>query len=512
MIQKVLKRLKLNPSEIFFLKTIGAFIRASNLFKSSRDVNSRRVLIQIPADYYYMALFFSAKVNLAKDNPTHFFGLWHYNIVLSPIDESLQWMRHWGRALFNLIDRYKWTKLHNVPIFEGTFSLSVGMIDALRNRWRAYNLWRSLKTKQDVLNIRFDGTVYGDLIYDTYLRFRVQPTVELTDWYLYDIIRKCLDAQVASRKFLLQRKIDLFLSSYASYVQHGVPVREALKLGIKVYTAGTLLPRFKQLSLSDTSHTPAHWLYQEEFRCIENSDAARAEAKFQLESRFKGGRDLATVYMKDSAFSSNDIPMPSGIDGVIFLHDFFDNPHCYRYLLFEDYWEWIIFTFSIIRQHRLNIAVKAHPNELPESARVVAQLKKLFPDIQWLDKKISNKTIFKSGIKCGISVCGTVIHELAYHGIAALAAGDHPHIAFDIAITPKSKQEYEQCLINYRQLTPPGNAKEQVLEFYYMHVIAKHKEPYIMIDDYDFRRISQHNEIGSLERFAIEYVTMRSKL
>jgi len=100
---------------------------------------------------------------------------------------------------------------------------------------------------------------------------------------------------------------------------------------------------------------------------------------------------------------------------------------------------------------------------------VVEQLKKLFPRVQWIDPKTSNLTIFRSGIRCGISVYGTILHELAYHGIPALAAGDHPHAAFDIAKTPATVEEYRQCLINFRALTLSANVQDEVLAFYHMH-------------------------------------------
>ena len=499
---KIIARVKLDPSERLYVTMFNAWLQSTEV--PEKPTKTQSVLFQIPVDYYYACLFLSAKLNFRKTKAVNFFGLWHYNIVLTPRDENFQILRRWGRHLFNLLDRLKWTKIHDIPKFEETFSLAVGFFDRLRNWATAYTLWKSLISKQDVLNINHKGTYCGDLIYDTYLRYRVQPTVDIDDPYLCYVIRQCLNAQTASRNFFNRHGIDVFISSYASYVQHGIPIREALQQGIYVYTAGSFSQYFKKLSLTDTTHTPAHWLYREMFSEIPDKNKARAAAKTELERRFNGSLDRATAFMKGSAFAANDIAMPQGIDGVLFLHDFFDNPHCYRDLLFEDFWEWTVFTIEVIRRHKLNIAVKPHPNQLPESIMVVTALKNLFPDIHWLDTRISNGTIFKSGIRCGISVFGTVLHELAYHGIPALAAGDHPHIAFDIAITPKTRDEYEQCLINYKMLTLPDNAKEQVLNFYYMHIIHNKEEPDISIDDYDFRKIARQNVSLSLEKFATE--------
>ena len=38
-----------------------------------------------------------------------------------------------------------------------------------------------IKTKKDVLKIEFDNVVYGDLIYDTYLKSQIKPTLNIND-------------------------------------------------------------------------------------------------------------------------------------------------------------------------------------------------------------------------------------------------------------------------------------------------------------------------------------------
>jgi len=117
----------------------------------------------------------------------------------------------------------------------------------------------------------------------------------------------------------------------------------------------------------------------------------------------------------------------------------------------------------------LNIAIKPHPNQISESSILLDEIKKKYPDSKWISQNINNKMLMNSGIKCGISVYGTVLHELAYHGVPAIAAGDHPHVSFDIAYTPNTKDEYRKLLISYRKLKVKKNVKQEVMKFYYMH-------------------------------------------
>ena len=215
--------------------------------------------------------------------------------------------------------------------------------------------------------------------------------------------------------------------------------------------------------------------------------------------------------MKSSAYASTKYEMPKNIDAVVFLHDFFDSPHCYRDMLFEDFWEWANFTLNIIDLMQLNIAVKPHPNQLAESIEVVNKLKNMYPNIVWLDPKISNMTIFKSGIKCGISVYGTILHELAYNGISALAAGDHPHISFNIATTPLNIEDYRNCLINFKSLKTSENIKNEVLDFYYMHNLYEKEDLQIDFKNMNLRTLEQNNSIA-LTKFIETYKQEENKI
>ena len=482
---------------------------------SSSDDQSRQkirqsILVQMPNDYYYLCLFFVA-TKFLRDNKNDLSGLWPQNVMSAPRAESLQKIRRIIRQIFNILDKNKWQKLYSSIGITNFFTLEVSFWQAFKNNRQAKLISYAIKSKKDVLALKLNGIYCGDLIYDTYLRFRVQPTVDITDPYLVTIITQCLNAQAAFRKQINKNKYDVFLSSYSSYIQHGIPVREAIRADITVFTSGNLSQYFKKLSSDDYLHAASHWNYKKQFDSLTNYESKREAAKLQLESRFNGQIDSATQYMKSSAYASTDSVMPVNIDAVVFLHDFFDSPHCYRDMLFEDFWEWANFTLNIIDLMQLNIAVKPHPNQLAESIEVVNKLKNMYPNIVWLDPKISNMTIFKSGIKCGISVYGTILHELAYNGISALAAGDHPHISFNIATTPLNVEDYRNCLINFKSLKTSENIKNEVLDFYYMHNLYEKEDLQIDFKNMNLRTLEQNNSIA-LTKFIETYKQEESKI
>lgn len=425
-----------------------------------------RILVQMPKDYFCLALF---SVAVAALRPSALAGLWHQSILSMPRDEAGSAFRKPFRKLAGILDRQKWARLYGALGLEGTADLEPGARISESSKARALDIWKSLRTKDDVLNLSLDGIACGDLVYDTYLRYRVQPTVALEDDFLVYLIARAIDTVAASRSIFSKGRWQIFLTNYTSYIQHGIPARVALDMNVQVYSAGNLSQFFKKLSATDPLHTTAHWKYKDKFQQLSDQVAAKREAFTMLESRFAGGVDRATLYMKNSAFSDSPDEVPAGVEGVMFLHDFFDSPHCHRSMLFPDFLEWARYTLQLIQEHQLPIAVKPHPNQLPESQEVVRQLQADFPGVRWLPAKLSNRVLFRSGIRFGVSVYGTILHELAFHDIPGLSAGDHPHTAFDIAITPRTIEEYRSRLLAFRELKLPSNAREEVLAFYYMH-------------------------------------------
>lgn len=485
--QKYVKRLTFDANEKTFLGYFGQTKYPAD------GIDNPRLIVQMPTDYFYLVLFFIA---IKKISPKKVDALWHQNIMSAPRYERWSCLKKFLRQFARLCDRLKWEKLYSAIGATKFNTLEVDRVTAFKNALIARVLFNKIKSKADVLNISLNGTLCGDLIYDTYLRYRVQPTVDIKDPYLRTVITQALNAQTAMRRLLARNKFGIFLTSYTSYVQHGIPAREALNAGVEVFSSGNLSQYFKRLQLSDTLHTTAHWLYKEQFGRLLNQESALDLARNELELRFQGGVDRATLYMKESAYTESNLSMPEGIEGVVFLHDFFDSPHCHRNMLFCDFMEWADFTLRIIQQHALPIAIKPHPNQLDESKEVVAKLKLQYPEVRWLPVSISNRNIFEAGIKCGISVYGTILHELAYHGIPALAAGDHPHCAFDIAITPSSVSEYEEKLIGFRKIELPKDAMREVLAFYYMHNLHKNEGITLDVDALSLRTIKPSDSRG----------------
>jgi hypothetical protein len=179
--------------------------------------------------------------------------------------------------------------------------------------------------------------------------------------------------------------------------------------------------------------------------------------------------------MSKSAYASPAVPIPD-VDGaiVVFLHDFYDSPHIYPGLIFSDFWQWADRTLTVLATAGQKIFVKPHPNQVNESQSVVEELMARHPEATLLPAQATNSALAAAGMACGVTMYGTVAHELAYLGIPVIAAGGNPHMAFAFCHTARSLPEYDALLAEAAELKVADEAavRAEVLEFYIAHNLS----------------------------------------
>jgi hypothetical protein len=337
----------------------------------------------------------------------------------------------------------------------------------------AYKLWRSLKNSENISKLVIRDILVGDLVIDSYLRFRPSPYFLIKDrfvltalWQAYRDIRRAYD-------FFYECKPSFYISSYATYIQHGIAVRVALKVGVPVYLVSGGLVFGKKLTLDDYFHTPDTSSYYSIFKKLDRQDQKLSMAEVQLKYRLSGGVDDATAYMKSSAYSYSDEKLPN-VKGaaVIFLHDFYDSPHVYDDLIFPDFWSWICFTIDVFIQSGISFWVKPHPNQISLSDNAVQLLLQQYPQLKMISSRVTNSQLVEGGMICGVTAYGTVAHELAYMGVPSICCAKHPHHSFGFCRTAKILDEYRYFLQTPNiQPLPVKEMRRQALTFFYMHNI-----------------------------------------
>ena len=371
------------------------------------------------------------------------------------------WSSRWVRAYGDLIDGVAYRCATWAHPFRD-----------LMDWFRSGSLWRQLQQQGEALSLKIDGIEVADLLVDSYLRFKPSPEFDAKDPFVRRLVWQALRDVRQAQAYFGRHRPSWYLTSYTTYLEHGIPVRVALRQGVEVWSFGNLNGFGKRLRQEDDFHTQNFAGYRAGFEARDRQEERLGAAHQQLENRLSGGIDAATSYMRKSAYGQSQVELPPGLDGavVIFLHDFYDSPHVYPDLVFQDFWRWVCFTVEVLQKSGTRFFLKPHPNQIALSDEALGRLRRTYPDLKWLPINASNVQLARAGIACGVTVYGTVAHELAYLGVPSIACARHPHYTFDFCRTARTQKEYREMLHSYQRMPLDKEAlQKQALAFYYMH-------------------------------------------
>jgi hypothetical protein len=433
---------------------------------------SAHVLVQCVADVYFLSVF-SAIIHQLSTCKRLKVELVVTRSIETAFGSSLRayLKRSFGYAFF--LSRQWINAYEHLDASIGYRSVGWGspLLD-LRALVRSLSIWQNLRDVSSLEEVRIGGVLCGDLIIDTYLRFRPAAEINLRDPFLLYVIWQGARDMARAKRYFRRNRPNLYLASFSTYVQHGIAVRAALESGVKVVAFGNLQQIGKVLSKEDFYQTKNPVKYRIDFAKRADREKALEQAKAQLEARLGGGVDLATAYMARSAYADSAAEYPDVTGAVVvFLHDFFDSPHVYPDLVFPEFWSWICFTVEALQADGTPFFLKPHPNQVGGSADVIQRLIRKYPGVRLLPANVPNSRLAEDGMRCAVTVYGTVAHEMAYLGVPSIAAARHPHVAFDFSKTARTKAEYREMLrsVLSLRLDDPADAREQVLQFYAMH-------------------------------------------
>jgi hypothetical protein len=452
----------------------SSFLRSTRLATGQSKEEASVVLVEAVEDHYYLALFADVAARLAAERPIS---------VRQVVSRSLRpgasrSIYHALKSVFfyNAFTDRKWIRLYAAFCSAVAYKSADGSISrkSLLDAIEARRISRNIRSKEMLLDLTLSGVKVGDLVYDTYLRFKPAATVDLNSGYLMVVIWQTLRELRAAQACMSRLKPAMFLTTYSTYVQHGIAVRVALAAGVKVFSFGNFQEFYKKLHLDDWAHTRNPDDYRSGFLRLSNGPSKIELADKALAARLSGKVDAATAYMRRSAYEGES-SIPEGIAGsiVLFLHDFFDSPHCYRWMLFPDFWEWATYTLDIATQAGISVYVKPHPNQVAGNEPIIQKLMMKYPDVKWLSVNTSNSQLAGAGMACAVTIYGTVAHEMAYLGVPTIAAGHNPHIDFSFCHTARTREEYRRLLLGHRNLPrATTDLRRGSLEFYCMHNLA----------------------------------------
>tara|TARA_B110000858_G_scaffold156726_1_gene179248 strand:- start:502 stop:2016 length:1515 start_codon:yes stop_codon:yes gene_type:complete len=450
------------------------FINKNKLKIKKFDSEKKNIFIEISQGYYYFC-YYNNLLNSGKFDKYNIIGIWTH--VHHPL-KKLKFLQPFVKFYYIFYNFFRKRKFYNLY-------RSIGVSKFLDISNTVYFKKKSLflNNKKELFNIKYQGIVVGDLIYDTYLRFRSFPTLRIRDEFINLIYSKICIIYEKLELYRKNYKPKFYFANATAYVDHGLLYRYFLKKKIPV-VSGTISNSYNRLiSLENIQGFYDFKNYKSNFKKLDKKNKRIRESRLNLLKRFSGKNQfkIDAQYMEVDPYSKNaNYYFPKEefkkkkIKGVLFLQDFFDAPAAWGQNIFEDFYLWTLYTLMIIKKYNLPIAIKPHPNApyfYTDTVKITNNLKKKYSDLLWLNPKTSNKIIF-SNIEYGISATGSIIFELAYHKIKSLSCGRHPAEKFNFSINAKSKSDYKRLLINIGKIKKNKFSKDDLYIFNYMHYLS----------------------------------------
>jgi|GEM_PF-4222992 len=348
---------------------------------------------------------------------------------------------------------------------------------SIQTKIRAQKIYESIRAKEDLERLVIDGLKVGDLIYDTYLRFKPAPTVNLKDPLVVELISVCLELVPRVEQCLREERVTRVVTGYVTYLQHGILARVALRAGIELHSMGA----FNQLVVNPTPDFPYQRRrfrsYPEMFKSVRDPEAALAAGKKLIEDRITGKKDELTFYMKQSSFSeSGSSEVKAYLKKIIgdrqailiMGHDFFDSPHIYGEMLYPDFLEWVNACMSLASKSPYKILFKPHPNSVTDESVILKDLSERYPEVEILPSTISNRQLMQLHPAFLLTVYGTVAYEFASQGLKVLCCGENPHQCYGFSKLITDRYELEQIILGQKSPDFDINLSE-IHEYVYLH-------------------------------------------
>lgn len=449
-------------------------INLSSYAVRKNKTDKKIILFQSPMDYFFVLL--TRTIIAERHLNDRLIGSWPYYI--KPLKKRFliffEFFHYFKNIILFWLIKIKWKKIYkknNINLSKNFSSLNLrSILFSIKN---IKKIIRTIKSKKKLLKLKFKGIYIGDLIFDTYIRYRAVPSVNINDFFLKYIIFKTLIIFYNSAEFIKKNNIEVYYTSYASYLNHGLLVRIFLAKKIKVYSLSSYYGENYITLLTDErlQATKNYNNLLKEFNNQKNQKKKINISKALLEKRFFGDGDRLTKYLDIKAnYKFSKIKERFNYEGVVFLHDFYDAPREIGLRIFSDFYEWFEFLNYVIKKNDLNFAFKFHPTTKPESMVFNNYLKKEY-NCNFLEPTISNMSIFTNkNFRAGISVCGSVLHELIYFKKIPIYLSNNLISPINIHKLPKNKKEYEKLIVNYKKIKISNDMIKDMLKIYYMTV------------------------------------------
>ena len=338
-----------------------------------------------------------------------------------------------------------------------------------------FNIYKQIKNKRDVLGITVSDIKIGDLIYDSFLKRYKLDTINIYSHDFKKYLELFIYLFIYWKDFFKDNKVKSVISSHSVY-SCGIPVRIAINKNIKCFISNShfLYKLNKKKIFAECEFIESKKIFNKFSK--RNKNKKLFLAKKSLEKRFLGH------YSKDIFYSSNASYKKSNFNKIILdknkfniliaAHSFYDSPHVYGDILFEDFGEWLDFlgTLSLKTEKNIQWYIKDGPDYPEYNSFLIEKFVKKYPAIKIIPRDCSHHYLIDK-INLLLTCYGTIAHEYAYFDVPVLnASKNNPHNNYNFCIHPKNLKIYKNIILNAKKLKLKIN-KKQIYEFYFMRYL-----------------------------------------
>ena len=317
--------------------------------------------------------------------------------------------------------------------------------------------------RRAVLELELDGVWIGDLVYDSYLQRTQAPTLERCDDDLIFVVERAFSIAGDYGRALREHAIRAAVVSHTVYVDYGILSRLTLKAGAPVYGKFGVNPigirKYRDLAEAadfQNDVLPATVAF---FRDRLGAPFDEAAERFYPPSpnKLASFEYLRYGYGSDKREEEARVVRerlrldPTRKTCAVMAHMFWDAPHCYPDLLFDDHFRWLDETLAFAAAHpEVQWLLRQHPYELMigDTANFAALVRKhVTPGgpIRVVGNDVTTSSLFPV-TDVLTTATGTAGIEFASVGVPCILAGRPFYGTLDFAVRPRTREAYFEAL------------------------------------------------------------------
>ena len=341
-------------------------------------------------------------------------------------------------------------------------------------------LLKEIKNTDDLINFKLNNIWIGLDIYETILRKGVATVVLNSFNTRYAFFLGSL-YYVYFDDLFSRGEIKAVVLSHDVYINMGTISKIAQAYDVPVYYVN---PRefVKSFDVHDISQKFKN--YKVYFNRL-NSDKQKLlieRAKKSISKRIKGNLKIDISYQEKSAFIDKKIKRQTNNNDklkiLIATHCFFDNPHAYSFMMFKDFYHWLIHLGEISKKVNYEWYIKTHRDYLPGTIEIINKIISKYPNIKLVNPETSFHQLFNEGCKIALTCYGSIGHELPLIGYTVINNSLNPHSSFNFNYHIYNIDEYTNTLLNLENINFPNHI-EDIYKFYAIHNYIIYSDSYL---------------------------------